>query len=42
MKEDSIWDYWVLELCPSSGILNDTKEHNISEIIEPVIEVSYL
>jgi hypothetical protein len=24
-------DYWVFGLCPSSGILKNTKEHNISE-----------
>jgi hypothetical protein len=25
------WHYWVLGLCPSSGILK-TREHNVSEI----------
>jgi hypothetical protein len=25
------WNYWVFGLCPSSGILKNTREHNISE-----------
>jgi hypothetical protein len=24
-------DYWVFGLCPSSGILKNTKEHNVLE-----------
>jgi hypothetical protein len=24
-------DYWVFGLCPPSGILEDTEEHNLSE-----------
>jgi hypothetical protein len=24
-------DYWVFGLCPASGILNNIKEHNVSE-----------
>lgn len=24
-------DYWVFLICPSSGILNNTKEHNVSD-----------
>jgi hypothetical protein len=24
-------DYWVIGICPSSGILKNTKEHNVSE-----------
>jgi hypothetical protein len=24
-------DYWISGLCPSSGILKNTKEHNVSE-----------
>jgi hypothetical protein len=30
-SDDGTWVYWVFELCPLSGILKNTKEHNVSE-----------
>jgi hypothetical protein len=31
VKEYNIQDYWLFGLCPSSGILKATKEHDVSK-----------